>query len=105
MAAGNVVGIPLTDDFDRARRVEQLLHAKLRREIFAVDPSVRFRTWIDRGELSGPSGEYAGHGFRLNFSLKDANAKLRNVIDAQPTSFEQYELWHHDWDDAPPTNI
>jgi hypothetical protein len=104
MAAGNVVGMPITDDLARARRAEQQFFTKLRIELFAVDPSARFRSWIDRGELQSPSGEYAGHGYRINFAVRNTSSQqVRSVIDAQPTSFEGLEIWSHDWHDEPAT--
>jgi hypothetical protein len=108
MAAGNVVGFALTDNLDLARRAEAALHAKLRTELFAVDPAVRFRTWIDRGQIRGPAGEMIhGAGYRLNFSVRDGieNPKLRSVIEAQDTTFAGLELWHHIWSPEAPETI
>jgi hypothetical protein len=103
LAHGNVVRAPITDDFANAEIVEAMLHAKLRNEFSAVQPDVHFRTWLDRGELRGPAGEYHGHGYRLNFSVKpEISKQLRSVMEAQPNTFQGLELWYAPWTDEPP---
>jgi hypothetical protein len=107
LANGNIVGVPVHDDRARAEIVEAMLQAKLRAEIFNVAPDARFRTWINRGEIVGPAGELLhARGWRLNFSIKgEISRPLRNIIDSQPNTFHQLELWCQPWSDEPPENI
>ena len=106
LATGNIVGVPVHDDRARAELVEAMLHAKLRREIFAVTPDCRFRTWLDRSELHGPSGEFRGVGYRICLSVRPPISKeLRGSIEAVPNEYQQLEVWCHEWSDEPPQTM
>jgi hypothetical protein len=102
MQAGGVVGQPTWNDHDKAQLAERALHAKLRREFFAVSPDATYRSWYERAALHGPAGEYRGHGYRLCFAVKpEFQEKLKGVIDQQPNEFEGFELWCQPWSEAP----
>jgi hypothetical protein len=101
LIASGVVGKPVWDDDVAIKIAERSLHAKLRREFFAVDAAVNFKTWADRGERYGPAGEFHGIGWRLHFAVepKFLTKRLMAVIDQLPNDYQLFELWCAPWPD------
>jgi hypothetical protein len=91
-----------SDDYAKLQVAERSLHAKLRRDFFAVSPDADFRVWAERGPIHSPNGEYLSLGWKLHFAVKPKFEKeLKGVIDQLPNEFEGFELWFESWAEAP----